>query len=192
MEIISNTVRAILAVLAIWHLIRKEWKPAGSAAGVLLLTYLPALLSRWCGIKVDMLGKCLYLIILVMALYLGSSRKLYDRFAWWDRLIHLLSGILFVNIGIALTKKVEGLPVFGVVLFSFCFSLAGHCVWELLEYAADCFGRSDNQRWQAKHPDINHKPVAALQPAGLVDTMNDLLMGLIGAFGAIVVWWMLL
>lgn len=192
MEFYLNIVRIMAAAMAVWHLFRKQWKPAGSLAVVAALSYLPMLLNRWLGVRLDPIASCLYFAVLIMTLYLGNSIKLYDRFAWWDRVIHLLSGMLFVSFGIAFSRKVEGLPVFAAVLFAFCFSLAGHCIWELLEYAADCFGCSDNQRWQAKNPDVNHKPAAALQPAGLVDTMNDLLMGLIGAVVAAAVWWVVL
>lgn len=192
MEIFFNIVRIVLVILAVWHLFRREWKPAGSLALVLALTYLPPLLNRWLGIELDPLGGCLYVSVLVMTVYLGNTIKCYDRFSWWDRLIHLLSGVVFVNFGIALARKVDGLPIFGAVLFAFCLSITGHCIWELLEYASDCFGRSDHQRWQAHHPDINHKPAAALQPAGLVDTMNDMLLGLIGALAAAALWYLIL
>lgn len=192
MELYLNIARIILALLAVGHLLRKGWKPARTLAGVLVLSYVPALLNHWFEVQLDPFGIWLYIIVLVMTIYMGNSLKVYDRFAWWDRLIHLLSGILFVNFGVAFTHKVPGLPVFATVVFAVCFSLAGHCLWELLEYAADCFGRLDNQRWQAKNPNINHKPAAALQPAGLVDTMNDLLMGLIGALLAALLWWVIL
>lgn len=192
MEIFYNIVRIALLMLAAWHLFRKEWKPAGSLVVVAVLSYLPMLLNRWIDIRLDPLGACFYMIILVMTIFLGNTRKLYDRFAWWDKVIHLISGSLLVNFGIALARKVESLPRFGAVLFAFCLSLAGHCIWELLEYAADCLKRSDNQRWQTNNPDINHQPVAAIQPPGLVDTMNDMLMGLIGAVAASIVWYLIL
>lgn len=192
MEMFYNIVRIALFMLVAWHLFRKEWKPVGSVVAVAVLSYVPRLLNRWLDIRLDPLGACFYLILLVMTLYLGNTRKLYDQFAWWDRLIHLISGLLFVNFGIALARKAESLPRLGTVLFAFCFSLAAHCIWEMLEYAADCLKRSDNQRWQANHPDINHQPAAAIQPPGLVDTMNDMLMGLIGAVATSIVWYLIL
>lgn len=191
MEQFFNIVRIVLLIPALWHLFRKTWKPTGAIAAVLALTYLPALLDRWLSIALDPLGECLYLLVLVMSLYLGSAMKFYDRFSWWDKLLHLLSGVVIVNFGIALTR-LEPISAFGAVLYAFCLSMTGHCIWELLEYASDSLKRTDNQRWQAHHPDINHKPAGALQPAGLVDTMNDLLMGLIGALAASVVWYFLL
>lgn len=192
MELLTNAVRIALAALAVWYLFRKAWKPMGSLMLVLALTFLPALLEFWVGIRLDTLGICLYLAILIMTLHLGSTLKFYDKFVWWDRIIHLVSGVLLVNVGVAITQRVQITPTFGVVLFAVSFSLAGHCVWELLEYATDCFSRSDNQRWQKRNIDRNHKPEAAIQPAGLVDTMNDLLMGLIGAVVSSIVWFLIL
>lgn len=191
MEILYNVIRIVLGALALWHLFRKTWKPLASLAIVFALTYLPMVLDRWLEIRLDSLGRVLYIVVLCMAMYLGTALKFYDKFVWWDRITHLLSGILFVNFGIAIVRNIQIIPPFTAILFAFCFSLAMHYIWELLEYASDCFGRSDNQRWQKKNPDINHQPVAAKQPPGLVDTMNDMIMGLIGAIAAGIVWYII-
>lgn len=132
------------------------------------------------------------IIILFMATYLGSKRKFYDKYAWWDRLIHFLSGILFVSLGVALSRKVAGLSRFNILFFSLTLSVTLHVAWEIVEYIIDCTKRSNHQRWQKKHHSINHKSQAAIQPAGLVDTMNDTLFCVLGTTIACAVWWFVL
>ena len=127
-------------------------------------------------------------VIAFMAAYLGSKQKFYDKFAWWDRLIHFLSGILFVSFGVALSCGLMGLNRFHILLFSLALSISLHVVWEIGEYAIDSLFKTNNQRWQKRSSAILHTPATAIQPAGLVDTMNDTIVCVIGSLFACVVW----
>lgn len=132
------------------------------------------------------------LILVFMSAYLGSVRKFYDKYAWWDVLIHFLSGILFVSFGVALSNKIVGLSKLNMVFFSFTFAVTLHVAWEIAEYILDCKTHGNNQRWQKVHNSINHKSQTAIQPAGLVDTMNDTIFCTVSALLSSIVWWIIL
>jgi len=131
-------------------------------------------------------------VIVFMAAYLGSVRKFYDRFMWWDRLIHFLSGVLFVSFGVTLSQGINNLTRFHIVLFSLVLSVSLHVVWELGEYAVDSLFRKNHQRWQKHNIAVTHTPQNAIQPAGLVDTMNDTIICIIGSLFACVMWFFVL
>jgi len=188
----ANLLRIALGIAVICHLFKRNYKPAIFAAGAFALTYLPFVLDRFFSYRLDPVGNILYYTIIVMTVYLGSSLKYYDRFAWWDYVIHFLSGCLFVNAGIALADMTVYLNRFPVLFFSFTLSITLHVVWEVLEYVFDCLFRSDNQRWQKISPTRNHQPESAIQPAGLVDTMNDTLICILGTVIACFAWWVIL
>ena len=128
------------------------------------------------------------IIYFFLSAYLGSARKFYDKYSWWDRLVHFLSGFLYVSFGVALSGIKVGLNAFDIALFSFTFSVTIHVFWEIIEYTTDCIKKSNHQRWQKKHDSINHQAKDALQPAGLVDTMNDTIMCVIGSALASTIW----
>ena len=85
--------RCLSIVLALYYLIKKKYKIIGSLILVFILSYLPGMADRFLGIVIDPYSTVIYLIVLFMALYLGSSLGYYDRYWWWDRTIHFLSGV---------------------------------------------------------------------------------------------------
>lgn len=182
-----NLMRIFLMFFLFYHLFQRDKGKIWKAIAVLALSFLPWVLGLL-NFHINKLTEVLYIAVIFMAIYLGAGWKVYDRFAWWDRLIHFLSGIMFFSLGVTLAQKAPDSGTAGALLFSFTLSLAAHVIWEVLEYLIDCISHSDHQRWQKKHPDINHLPDRSIQPAGLVDTMNDMIACVIGATIACVGW----
>lgn len=182
----------ILSVFALYHIFKREWKHLKSALLVIVLSFLPACLNTLFQITVDSFSSILYYVILFMALYLGSSFHYYDKYSWWDRLVHFLSSVSFVGFGIAIAALNASILRGGILLFSFTFSITLHAFWEVMEYLTDCKTHGNAQRWQKRHDSNNHVSPKAIQPAGLVDTMNDLICCMIGSALAVCVWWFLL
>jgi hypothetical protein len=179
----------VLAIMALIHIYTHSWKHLKAALLVILLSFLPTCLNSFFHIKVDTFSGILYYAILFMTLYLGSSSHYYDKYSWWDRLVHFLSGVSFVGFGIAIAALNPAILRGGILLFSYTFSITLHAIWEIMEYSTDCLTHGNVQRWQKRHDSNNHVSEKAIQPAGLVDTMNDLICCMSGAGLAIVVWW---
>ena len=129
---------------------------------------------------------------MLMGLYFGSSLKFYDKYFWWDILVHFLAGVSFVSLGIALVRTIANLNSFQVIFFSLTLATFIHTIWEIVEYLVDRFSHTDHQRWQKKSTSKNHLSKSAVQPAGLVDTMHDTIAGISGAVIACIVWWFVL
>lgn len=184
--------RCALFALAVYHIYKREFKLIKSLILVFALSFLPELLNAVFQIRTDAFSIIVYLIILFMALYLGSSLGFYDRYKWWDRAIHFLSGVGFVGFGIAIADTSSGIIKLVILFFGFSFSITLHVFWEVLEYISDCISHGNAQRWQIIHASNNHVSEKAIQPAGLVDTMNDIICCIVGAGLAILVWWFII
>jgi hypothetical protein len=164
----------------------------GSLMLVLALSFLPEVSAWLMGIVIDPVSTIIYLIILFMALYLGDCIGYYDRYWWWDRTIHFLSGVGFTGFGAAIVKTNADPRKAIILLFGFTFSVTLHIIWEVMEYISDCLTHGNAQRWQKIHASVNHVSEKAIQPAGLVDTMNDTICCMIGAGIASIIRWFVL
>ncbi len=181
--------RCILIAFGIYHIFKRQIKIVATVVMIYVLSYLSFFINKLFDIKIDTLSNLIYLIILLMAMYLGSSLKFYDKYKNWDRYIHTLSGVGFVGFGIAIARSNNGINKFSILLLGFTFSVTIHMFWEVLEYLTDCLAHSNAQRWQKNHNSVNHVSPNAIQPAGLVDTMNDTICCMIGAGLAMIGWW---
>lgn len=184
--------RFILIAVGIYHILKLQFKTSLSIIMIFVLSFLSFFLNKIFLIKIDAFSNLIYLIITFMAMYLGSSLKFYDKFKNWDRYIHALSGIAFVGFGIAIAFSEPDIKKNIALTLGFTFSITIHVLWEVLEYISDCLFHGNAQRWQVNHDSINHVSPKAIQPAGLVDTMNDTICCIIGSGFAIGGWWFLL
>lgn len=103
-------------------------------------------------------------------MYLGSIKRFYPLFWWWDILAHTLSGVVFSLLGfIIIFKCYDNLDLnnkremFLTVLFSISFAIAAGVFWEIYEFTMDILF------------DLH------MQGGGLFDTMKDLISNTIGA-----------
>lgn len=192
LTIYSNIIRIAFIILTLYYIFRHDFKKLKSSVIVFALTFVPSVLEKALGVRTDIFGNILYFTVIVMSLYLGSELKFYDRYAWWDRILHFMCGIMFVSFGIPLARKM-GITSRLWILFS-CITLSTtlHALWEIAEYIVDAAAHTDHQRWQQHSQTHNHLPPKSVQPAGLVDTMNDIIICLIGTAAACAVWWFIL
>ena len=99
--------------------------------------------------------------------FLGEVGGAYERFWWWDALLHVSSAVVLGFGGLLLLlslysqRKISGSA--GVMAtFTFCFALAAGALWEIFEFGVDqTFGTN-------------------MQKTGLVDTMGDLIVDAVG------------
>lgn len=141
------------------------------AAFTLFLTFLPSMITRKRHINLPPSFQVVIILFIFAANYLGELKLYYERYWWWDKMLHALSGLmlgfagyLFVYIINREKKlKVSLSPLF-IAMFSFTFALSIGTLWEIYEYIADSFFGFNMQR------------------SGLVDTMRDLIIDAISAF----------
>ncbi|MDC7227078.1 MAG: hypothetical protein PQJ61_09985 [Spirochaetales bacterium] len=134
------------------------------------LTFLPSILERSIKVSLPPSFQVMLLIFIFGAQFLGEILDYYERFWWWDLLLHGWSGVLLGTVGFLLVyvmneaSKVEvDMSPFFISFFALCFAVTCGVVWEVFEYLMDViFGTN-------------------MQKSGLVDTMGDLIIDAAGA-----------
>jgi uncharacterized membrane protein YGL010W len=107
-----NFIRIVVIVIAVICLCKRNYKKLAPAAIAIALTFVPWILTLF-NFQMNTLTEFLYYTVVIMAVYLGSGFRFYDSFAWWDRVIHFLSGVLFVSFAITLGSKLFDAKIAG-------------------------------------------------------------------------------
>ncbi|MDX1656756.1 MAG: hypothetical protein R3310_16220, partial [Candidatus Competibacteraceae bacterium] len=145
---------------------------------IIAITFLPLVLGRRFEINIPPEFELLAVVFVYASLFLGEVHGYYVRFWWWDVLLHSGSGLLLGIIGFLLVyvlneqKEVQlhMRPSF-VALFAFMFAMGLGALWEIFEFAMDqLFGLN-------------------MQKSGLVDTMWDLIVDMIGSLIIALLGW---
>lgn len=130
--------------------------------------FLPGILDKNLKVKTPTEFEFFISLFLYAALFLGEIENFYERFWWWDVMLHALSGIIlsfsgFLILLVLYSQKrlFASPPTFAI--FSFCFGLALGTVWEIFEFMLD--------QTLGLHTQNN----------SLFDTMKDLIVDAIGA-----------
>ena len=186
---INQRIIAVITLIVIaeiaYSLYMQQWMNSSIAFFVLLISLSPVLLRRKFNLKVPTEFQVLFILFLFASLFLGEIRGFYERFWWWDLLLHATSGLLLGILGfllvyvlneserIALAMK----PGF-VALFAFLFAVAFGGLWEIFEFAMDqIFGTRMQKEMLG-------------DPSGLTDTMWDLIVDSCGALVISLLGWM--
>lgn len=145
-----------------------RWAGAFVAALTLGVTFLPMIFEERLGIRLPMTFGALIVVFLFATLFLGEVGDFYERFWWWDVVLHSGSAIGFGLIGFVLVFMLfEGdrfaAPPLALAFLSFSIAMSMGALWEIFEFAMDSLVGT------------------TMQKTGLVDTMWDLIVDTIGA-----------
>lgn len=163
----------ILAAATVFAIGTGHWSNVFVIATAFCLTLLPTFFSDRFHIRLPMVFLAAISLFVFSTLFLGEVFDFYDRFWWWDILLHGISAIGFGIIGFLFVFYLfEGdryaAPPWALALIAFAFAVSIGTMWEIFEYGMDqIFGLN-------------------MQKSGLDDTMTDLIVDALGAFtGAI-------
>lgn len=160
----------ILAVL-VGTVARQRWQVAFAAAIFFGLTFLPAAIERHWRVHLPVEFTLVNCLFLFAAFVLGEVGQFYERFWWWDLMLHSLAALVLGLIGFLLTyafyrtQRIQMAPIY-VAIVSFGFAVTLGTIWEIFEFLMD------------QSLGLN------MQRSGLVDTMTDLLVSTLGALVA--------
>lgn len=163
-----------LLVEIVASIIGRSWPSLMISVITLLLTWLPIAYSDRFGIKIPVRFATAAVVFIFATLFLGEIGDFYEKFWWWDVILHSGSALAFGIIGFVLIFMLfEGdrfaAPPLAIAFLSFCVAMAIGGVWETFEFAMDqIFGLN-------------------MQKSGLVDTMWDLIVDALGALTAAIV-----
>ena len=158
------------------ELYEAQWMNATLVLLILLVTFLPSILSRGLDLFVPPELELLTIGFVFASVFLGETRDYYGRFWWWDVLLHATSGGLLGALGFLLVYVLNETPRIELrmrprflAFFALCFAVAIGTAWEIFEFGVDrLFGTT------------MQKPTSG-DATGLVDTMEDLIVDTIGA-----------
>ena len=168
---LSILLQFALASILVIALIEQQYNIVFMASLVLALTFLPALVERQLGVHLPIEFTLINCLMLYAAFALGEISDFYERFWWWDLMLHSFSALVMGLIGFLFvyvfyrTRHIQ-IPPFYVAVTSFGFAITVGTLWEIFEFSMD---------WSFK---IN------MQKSGLVDTMTDLMVNATGSFVA--------
>ena len=174
--------QAAMGIEAVLLLIEQQWLNAALVLGIMAVVIAPAVIAPRLHVRIPAEFQALAVVFVFATLFLGETLNYYQRFEWWDIVLHAFSGLLLGVFGFLLVyvlnenRRVELTlrPRF-VALFAFLFAVAVGTLWEIFEFAVDQFlGQS-------------------MQSGGLSDTMWDLIADTVSAAAISVFgWWYLL
>ncbi len=161
--------RAIVALAIAWGLLNGEWEVFFISIVSLGLTFTPEVIKKKYNILLPIEFDMIIVGFIIAAVFLGEVGDTYEKFWWWDGVLHFISGAILAFAGyLALYTlyhqgKLKGVSPLLIAVFTFSFGLALGALWEIFEFVVDQnFGTN-------------------MQKNGLHDTMWDLIVDAIGA-----------
>ena len=166
--LVVQVIWTILFIAAIWAAISMRWSVVFISLATFVVTLLPSILSSRLAIRLPTKFLGAIAVFAFATLFLGEVFDFYERYWWWDIALHGGSAVGFGLIGFLFVffmfegNKYAAPPV-AVAFVAFCFAVTIGATWEIFEFAMDQFFGLN------------------MQKSGLVDTMWDLIVDMIGA-----------
>jgi uncharacterized membrane protein YjdF len=172
--VILVIIQLVMAVQLVLLLHREDWPQAAFVAGIMVLTLAPVLFRM--PVEIPSEVQIVALLFVFASLFLGEVRDYYERFWWWDAVLHTTSGLLLGMLGFMFVYilnedrnvDLHMRPSF-VALFAFFFAVGLGALWEIFEFGMDEFAGT------------NMQPAVPGDPSGLTDTIHDLIVDSVGA-----------
>jgi len=170
---VVKVIWAVLALAFIVALVTARLSLAFVSVATLSLSLLPLLVVRRFGVHLPVSFFAIITVFIFSTIFLGEVFDFYERYWWWDVLLHGGSAMAFGMMGLLFVLFLfEGdryaAPPWALALIAFTFAVSIGAVWEVFEFAMDqIFGMN-------------------MQKSGLIDTMWDLIVDMIGGLSGAV------
>lgn len=145
---------------------------------------LPGMLTKKFKIEIPEKIYYLYVLFLYAAIFLGEVRDFYYTIPYWDTILHTFSGAMIGFIGFSLidilNNNVERVTLspFFIAFFAFAFAITVGVVWEFYEFTSDGVFGTNMQKYKLRDG------TELVGREALKDTMEDLMVDVLGAFVA--------
>lgn len=154
---------------------------------MIIVVFIPVILEKVANVRIPRALEIAFVGFCFSGLVLGDLFDFYGKFIWWDILLHGISGVMLGILGYVILSafmdlkkgKVSVRPVLAAV-WIISFALAVGALWEIFEYIADgIFGLNSQQYLTSTGTFDESTPLKGRE--ALRDTMEDLILGFIGA-----------
>ncbi len=147
-----------------------DYQAGAVTLAILIITFLPVFMRSYFHVRIPAEFETLTVLFICMSLFLGEVQEFYLKYWWWDFALHGGAGLLIGMTGFLLvytlnqnvTAGLQLTPKF-IAIFAFMFALGIGYIWEIFEFCMDSFFGLN------------------MQKSGLVDTMADMIVNLVGA-----------
>lgn len=205
--IVFSVMRFLIIAIMIHQTIIGEYSNVYLCALTLMLLFLPSIVQVRFKIEIPPVLEIIIFCFIFAAEILGSLIAFYDLIPFWDTMLHTLNGFLAAAIGYSLVwllnesenQKIHLSPVY-LVIVAFCFSMTIGVIWEFFEFSMDALFGMDLQR-DTVIQTVNSRLLEPFSTTdiqnvtidgrtlningyldiGLIDTMKDMFVNLIGA-----------
>ena len=155
----------------------------------LVLSFIPELLEKKYKLTLPRFIQVFIIIFIFASLVLGEMQSFYQRFWWWDSLLHLLSGVALGFTGFLIVYILDKTGRFSANIFlkctlAFCFALAIGTIWEIFEFVMDTFFNLDMQK--SRNLCYAGKYLCNTR-LGVIDTVVDLILDALGSLYAVTI-----
>ncbi len=162
--------KLFMATGAVLLFLKGDYQAGAVTLVIVAITFLPLFMRNYLHVRIPTEFETLTVLFICLSLFLGEVQEFYLRYWWWDFALHGGAGLLVGMTGFLLVYTLNqnikaGLqltPRF-IAIFAFMFALGIGYIWEVFEFAMDSFFGLN------------------MQKSGLVDTMADMIVNLVGA-----------
>jgi uncharacterized membrane protein YjdF len=140
--LIIIVLRIALVVAMLWAIALGDLVTLGMSVLTFASSFVPTFVERYYNVSLPIEYHLVIVAFLFMSLFLGEVGDAYERFWWWDIVLHASSGVVLGFIGFLVlyvlqargkTKMSPSLIAF----FCFCASMTIGVLWELFELFMD-------------------------------------------------------
>ncbi len=167
--------RFALVIALILEIYQQRWLLFFVTLLALFLTFFPVFFEKKYNIYIPPEFHLFITIFIYASIYLGEVHRFYDRYWWWDSLLHAGAGFALGIIGFAImyvlfkSNKIKASASM-IAFLAFCFAVAMGTLWEIFEFTMDTIFGLNMQKTHIG--------------TGVTDTMYDLIIDSLGALVA--------
>lgn len=150
MYLIEYGVLAVLCGVIVYRVFENRWEDVLFLSLAVLAVHLPFFLRKLCGIATPRAFRAALSLFVLATIFLGERVHFYDRFWWWDLMLHAIAGFGLTMIGHVIfalmyrTREVRPAPIL-LAAFAASLAMSGSVVWEIYEFAIDSIFGSNMQ-----------------------------------------------
>lgn len=173
---IAFAVYVVLRLAVILVMIRcimnKQYESLFTASLCLVLFLIPPFVEKNFKIELPTVLETLAFIFIFCAEIFGEIGGFYEKYSFWDTMLHTTNGFIFAAFGFCLIDilnqnpkvKFQVSPIY-VALTAFCFSMTIGALWEFYEFAVDQILLTDMQKdtiinaFMSVTPPVSHEVI---------------------------------
>lgn len=180
-KIVRYILTALCELLTVANVIRftvtGQWNRLLLALLTLVLILVPEGIERLFHCHISQ-GMYLVAVLYAIGPMLGHCNNLYYIIPFWDKLLHILGGVMFVFLGVFLFELLGGDPKKWALccVFALCFSLSVSVLWEFYEFGSDSLFGTDTQDDTIIHSITSHMLSSEMGEVGTIENIQNVTM----------------